>query len=146
MSSWCCEKNIDRIKRNSGVYVLYANTKQLKYIGYSENLFKRLLTHEKTWGYVKVKYCSVPEAKKLEYKLIQKVKPKLNKRSKGIKLSSEHRIRLKKETFYTIKMAADFQKKRPADIIQDLIEKSEDAIIISSIKIAENIIRELYEN
>ena len=144
--SWKCEKNIDRVKRTPGVYVLYAGNKELKYIGYSKNLFERLLTHEKKWRYVKIKYTNTEEAKRLEYKLIKKIRPLMNVRDNLKRLKSEHRVRLKRETFYTLKMASDFSKKRIADIVEQLVKDSNDPTIKSSIKLSKNIIKEFYEN
>ena len=109
-------------------------------------MFERLLTHELAWKYVKVKYISVDRAKKLEYRLIKKIKPEFNIRHRKQTLKAEHRIRLLPETYYTLKIASDFSKRRIADIIQDLIDHSEYGYIVSSKKISKQMIKELYEN
>tara|TARA_R100001510_G_C7656816_1_gene217304 strand:+ start:10168 stop:10605 length:438 start_codon:yes stop_codon:yes gene_type:complete len=144
--SWYTEREIDRVKRKSGVYVMYTGKKNLKYIGYSKDIFDRLLKHEKSWMYVKVKYLPVGKAKDLEHKLIKKLKPKLNVRDKSQALSAKHRIRLKPETYHTLTCASQYSKIRIADLIEQLVSSSLDPLIVKSRKISKLMMEELYEN
>lgn len=144
--SWTTEREIDRVKRASGVYVMYTGKKELKYIGYSKDIFDRLLKHEQSWRYVKVKYLPVGKAKDLEYKLIQKLKPEANVRHKSTALKAKHRIRLKPETYHTLTVASQYSKIRIADLIEQLVASSNDPLIIKSRKISKIMIEELYEN
>lgn len=144
--SWTTEREIDRVKRASGVYVMYTGKKELKYIGYSKDIFERLLEHEQSWRYVKVKYLPVGKAKDLEYKLIQKLKPEANVRHKSTALKAKHRIRLKPETYHTLTVASQYSKIRIADLIEQLVASSNDPLIIKSRKISKIMIEELYEN
>lgn len=143
---WVTQKDIDRIKRESGVYVLYTSGKKLKYIGYSKNLFDRLLRHHISWSYAKMNYMNVGKAKELEYRLIKKLKPILNDQHNRKILKAEHRIRLLPETYYTLKMTSDLTKVRIADLIDDLIEDSEKEWFKSGKRLAKQMIEEIYEN
>ena len=144
--SWYTERDIDRIKRESGVYVMYTGTKHLKYIGYSNNIFDRLLKHEQSWRYVKVKYLPVGKAKDLEYKLIQRLRPDANIRHKSKALSAKHRIRLRPETYHTLTCASQYSKVRVADLIESLVSSSEEPLIVKSRKISKVMMEELYED
>ena len=144
--SWTTEREIDRVKRASGVYVMYTGKKDLKYIGYSKDIFDRLLKHEQSWRYVKVKYLPVGKAKDLEYKLIKKLKPEANVRHKSKALSAKHRIRLRPETYHTLTCASQYSKVRVADLIEALVSSSKDPLIVKSRKISKLMIEELYEN
>jgi excinuclease UvrABC nuclease subunit len=144
--NWRTERDIDQIKRSSGVYAMYTGRKDLKYIGYSNNIFDRLLKHELSWSYVKVRYLSVDKAKQLEYRLIKKLKPNFNQRHKNKALSAKHRIRLYPETYHTLKVASDYNKKSVANIIKELIEKSDDLFIKKARKISKIMIKEFYED
>lgn len=143
---WKATNNIDKIQRTSGVYVLYSADKKLKYVGYSHDIFERLLKHEVVWSYVKVKYLSVDKAKQLEYKLIKKLKPRYNTRHKNKALSTKHRMRLKPHTYYTLKIAGDFANKRPADILEELVLASDLPMIVKSRIISNKMIEEFYED
>jgi len=144
--SWTTERDIDRVKRASGVYVMYTGKKDLKYIGYSKDIFKRLLTHDLSWRYVKVKYLSVDKSKRLEYRLIKKLRPELNVRHKNKALKAAHRIRLRPETYHTLTVASQYSKIRIAELIDQLVSKSTEPLIIKSQKISKIMIKELYEN
>lgn len=144
--SWNTEREIDRVKRTSGVYVMYTGKKDLKYIGYSKDIFQRLLTHDLSWRYVKVKYLSVDKSKQLEYKLIKKLKPEANIRHKTKALKAQHRVRLKPETYHTLTVASQYSKIRIADLIDQLVSKSNEPLIKKSRKISKIMIEELYEN
>ena len=143
---WATERDIDQIKRESGVYVMYTGRKDLKYIGYSNNIFERLLKHELSWSYVKVKYLPVDRAKQLEHRLILKLKPNFNIRHKNKALSAKHRIRLYPETYHSLKVASDYSKKTIANMIKELVEESNDEYISKARKISKIMIKEFYEN
>tara|TARA_R100001510_G_C7656540_1_gene216652 strand:- start:6084 stop:6521 length:438 start_codon:yes stop_codon:yes gene_type:complete len=143
---WYTERDIDQISTDSGVYVMYNGRKALKYIGYSNNLFDRLLNHELSWSYVKVKYLTVDRAKKLEYRLISKLKPNFNVRHKNKALSAKHRIRLYPETYHSLKVASDYTKKSIANMIKELVEESKDKNITKARKVSKIMIKEFYEN
>jgi len=144
--NWRTERDIDQIKRSSGVYAMYTGRKDLKYIGYSNNIFDRLLKHELSWSYVKVRYLSVDKAKQLEYRLIKKLKPNFNQRHKNKALSAKHRIRLYPETYHTLKVASDYNKKSVANIIKELVETTDDLFIKKARKISKIMIKEFYED
>tara|TARA_B100001094_G_scaffold102571_2_gene98693 strand:- start:5557 stop:5994 length:438 start_codon:yes stop_codon:yes gene_type:complete len=144
--SWTTEREIDRVKRTSGVYVMYTGKKDLKYIGYSKDIFQRLLTHDLSWRYVKVKYLSVDKSKQLEYKLIRKLKPEANIRHKTKALKAQHRVRLKPETYHTLTVASQYSKIRIADLIDQLVSASTEPLITKSQKISKIMIKELYED
>jgi len=144
--SWTTEREIDRVKRTSGVYVMYTGKKDLKYIGYSKDIFQRLLTHDLSWRYVKVKYLSVDKSKRLEYRLIKKLKPELNVRHKTKALKAQHRVRLKPETYHTLTVASQYSKIRIADLIDQLVSNSTEPLIVKSQKISKIMIKELYED
>tara|TARA_R100001594_G_scaffold144455_1_gene193533 strand:+ start:681 stop:1136 length:456 start_codon:yes stop_codon:yes gene_type:complete len=66
-------------QKHTGVYALYDKT-GLIYIGHSTRLFDRIKTHEKEYSYAKFKVLfSLDEAQAVEKKLIQRLKPRLNK-------------------------------------------------------------------
>lgn len=143
---WTSTRDIDKIKREAGVYVMYTGKKDLKYVGYSNNIFDRLLKHELTWRYVKVKYLPVDKAKQLEHKLILKLKPNFNVRHKSKALSAKHRIRLYPETYHALKVASDYSKKSVANMIKELVDESDDEFISKARKISKIMIKEFYEN
>jgi len=144
--NWETQKDIDKIKRTAGVYVLYTASKKLKYVGYSNNIFDRLLKHELSWSYCKVQYLSVDKAKSLEYRLIKRIQPKLNMRHKKKALSAKHRIRLLPETYFTLKIASDYTKIRVADLISTLVKESELPYLRKGRTIAKQMIKEFYED
>ena len=144
--SWTTEREIDRVKRTSGVYVMYTGKKDLKYIGYSKDIFQRLLTHDLSWRYVKVKYLSVDKSKQLEYKFIRKLKPEANIRHKTKALKAQHRVRLKPETYHTLTVASQYSKIRIADLIDQLVSASTEPLITKSQKISKIMIKEFYED
>ena len=133
---WNTSRNIDQIKREAGVYVMYTGKKDLKYVGYSNNVFDRLLKHELTWRYVKVKYLPVDKAKQLEHKLILRLKPNFNVRHKSKALSAKHALRV----------ASDYSKKSVANMIKELVDESDDEFISKARKISKIMIKEFYEN
>ena len=66
-------------KKMTGVYALYDES-GLIYIGHSTRIFDRIKTHEKEHKYAKFKICvSLEKAQAIEKRLIQRLKPRLNK-------------------------------------------------------------------
>jgi|19_taG_2_1085344.scaffolds.fasta_scaffold12493_3 excinuclease UvrABC nuclease subunit len=78
-------RNIEHIKFIDdwpGVYVMYNDEDNIIYIGHSKQLGKRIKSHEKSgeYAYIKQKYTpSIDDAQKLESRLIQRLKPTLNR-------------------------------------------------------------------
>lgn len=82
--SWV-RRNLEQlrfIKDDPGVYAMYDHDDNIIYIGYSKQLFTRIKSHEKSgeYAYLKEKYTpTIDEAQKLESRLIQRLKPSLNR-------------------------------------------------------------------
>ncbi len=76
------------MKDDPGVYAMYDHDDNIIYIGYSKQLFTRIKSHEKSgeYAYLKEKYTpTIDEAQKLESRLIQRLKPSLNRTFLGMK-------------------------------------------------------------
>lgn len=80
--SWETYTKGEKIKPISGIYAMYDANNELIYIGQSKNVRERIYKHPKRakLAYLKVRATdTIDERTKLEIRLIQRLKPKLNK-------------------------------------------------------------------
>ena len=80
--SWVTHIRVENIKPNPGIYAMYDDNDKLIYIGQSKDVRERIRTHPKRakFAYLKVRATdTIDERAKLEIRLIQRLKPKLNK-------------------------------------------------------------------
>tara|TARA_R110002020_G_scaffold128794_3_gene288652 strand:+ start:4623 stop:5060 length:438 start_codon:yes stop_codon:yes gene_type:complete len=94
---WKTYTRVEKIKPIPGIYAMYDANDELIYIGQSKSVKDRIYKHPKRakLAYLKVRATdSIDERTKLEIRLIQRLKPKLNKQL-YTKITTEETVKMR---------------------------------------------------